>query len=416
MTRTPRTSLVLVLVAVTAIVSALAATVVRAPRAWAQSSYDSLVLADHPVAYWAASSGTVDLTGHGHTGSSVGGTAGTVSLPDGEAARTFDGVGQYVTVPSSSAFSIATTRALTWEAWIRPAVLQFPHSVGGYVDFMGKCASYSPTCEWESRMYDAVNSQNRPSRISAYAFNPSAGLGSAADWQPVSGLFAAGRWIHVVGEYQTTSTPSPCSPAYPGTLNIWVDGVKQNFAAHAPTGCMSQYSVLPRAGSSPLNIGTMARDSWFQGAIGKVAIYGSLLSQAQISAHFTAMTGLVPSGSCSSSCTLAVQPGSGSTTGTGTTTTTSSSTSATTSSGATATVKVTSTWSTGYCAAVTITTTGTATTSWSASASVVGRVTSAWDTVWSQSGSILTLRNVSSNGSLSAGSPVTDVGFCASTA
>ena len=32
---------------------------------------------------------------------------------------------------------------------------------------------------------------------------------------------------------------------------------------------MSQYDVVPAANGSPLNIGTMALDSWFKGAIGK---------------------------------------------------------------------------------------------------------------------------------------------------
>jgi hypothetical protein len=96
----------------------------------------------------------------------------------------------------------------------------------------------------------------------------------------------------VVGEYQTVTTPSSCDPAYPGTINICVNGVKQNFAAHAPTGCTSQYKIIPLANSSPLNIGAMApSDFWFEGGIGKVAIYGQLLTQAQINAHYTAMTG-----------------------------------------------------------------------------------------------------------------------------
>lgn len=153
-------------------------------------------------------------------------------------------------------------------------------------------------------MYSAQTPESRPNRISAYVFNPSAGLGSAADWQPANGVITAGKWLHVVGEYQTLSTPSGCNSAYPGTINIWVNGVEQNFASHAPTGCMSQYNIVPKAGTSPVNIGTMGLDSWFQGAVGKVAVYDSLLSQAQINAHFTAMTGLAPSGSCANTCTI----------------------------------------------------------------------------------------------------------------
>jgi hypothetical protein len=225
-------------------------------------------------------------------------------MPNGDKAADFNGTNQYLTVPSSADLSIATTKTLTWEGWIRPDTLQFSTASGdGYIDWMGKCANYSPSCEWEARMYSTITSQGRPSRLSAYVFNPSAGLGSAADWQPSSiNTIQAGQWVHVVAEYQVTTTPSGCSSVYPGSINIWVNGVKQNAAAHFPTGCMSQYSVTPKSGSSPLNIGTMALDTWFKGAVGKVAIYNRLLTQTEINDHYTAMTGKQVTGSCSSTC------------------------------------------------------------------------------------------------------------------
>jgi hypothetical protein len=268
------------------------------------------VLADRPVAFWSMSSTTAtepDLAGNGHAGAYRGGQPPTVGMPNGDRAVDFNGSSEYMTVPSSPAFSIPTTGSLTWEAWIRPDTLQFPNdSADGYVDWMGKCENYSPTCEWEARMYDTSTAEGRPNRFSAYAFNPSAGLGSAADWQPVGSLIVAGHWYHVVGEYTTLSQPSGCasSSSYPGSLNIWVDGVLWSQSSHSPTGCMSQYSVRPVANGSALNIATMAMDTWFAGAIGKVAIYDYLLTQAQISAHYKTMTGLSPGGSCASTCTL----------------------------------------------------------------------------------------------------------------
>jgi hypothetical protein len=280
----------------------------------AATTYDATVLNDHPVAFWDVN-GTgatqVDQTGNGHTGTYKGGTAPTVAMPNGDKASDFNGSSEYLTVPSSSAFSIPTTHALTFEGWIRPDVLQFAakSDIEGYhyVDWMGKCVNYAPTCEWEARMYNTSNPQRRCNRLSAYVFNLSGRRGSAADWQPICGLLRARQWLYVVGEYQTTTTPSPCSPAYPGTINIWVNGVEQNFAFHEPTGCMSQYHITPVASSSPLNIGTMtAYDTWFPGAVGKVAIYNKLLSQAQINAHYEAMTGAIPSGSCASRCTIPV--------------------------------------------------------------------------------------------------------------
>ncbi len=265
------------------------------------------------MAFWnvdVAGGAEADLSGNGHTGTYEGGTPTLTSMPDGEQAANFNGSSEYMTVPASASLSIPTTGELTWEAWIRPNVLQFSAAsdpeAQGYVDWMGRCQEYSPSCEWEARMYSSVNSEGRCNRLSAYVFNPSAGYGSGAFFQPQCNTLAAGQWLYVVGEYQTQTTPSSCSAANPGTISIWVNGVPWDAGEHYPTGCMSEYGVRPQAGSSPLDIGTMAMDSWFPGAIGKVAIYDYLLSPAQIGAHFTAMTAAPPSGSCASTCTIPV--------------------------------------------------------------------------------------------------------------
>lgn len=278
-------------------------------NSYSGSSYDDIVLADAPVGFWDVRGGAseADLTGNGHAGSYVNGAPRVTSMPNGDPAADFDGVKQYLTIPSSASFSIPTTQRLTWEAWIRPDVLEFPNPVGGYADFLGKCEEYSPTCEWEGRMYTLTNSQDRGSRISGYVFNPSADKGSSADWQPDSGVIRAGDWHHVVVEYQTVSTPAGCADKgpEPGGIDIWVDGVKWSMKDHFPTGCMSQYHVVPAAKSSPINIGVMVpHEGWFAGAVGKFAIYDHLLTQSQINHHFTTMTGKTPSGSCANVCKL----------------------------------------------------------------------------------------------------------------
>jgi len=280
-------------------------------------TYNGLVLADNPVAFWGMTAGgtsETDLTGNGRTGTYVNSTPTTSSMPNGDTVAVFNGSNQYLTVASNASLSIPTTHKMTWEAWIRPTTLEFPTSPNHYVNFMGKCEHYSPTCEWEARMYDTTTTDQPPryNRLSAYAFNSSAGFGAGADFQPTSGLIQAGHWYHVVGEYTTLTTPSDCSggtpprdpTTYPGQIDIWVDGVKWDQAVHAPTGCMDQYTVTPVANNSSFRIGTVEADSFFEGAIGKVAIYNYLLTQDQITAHYEAMTGLVPGGTCGDTCTL----------------------------------------------------------------------------------------------------------------
>ena len=91
---------------------------------------------------------------------------------------------------------------------------------------------------------------------------------------------------------------------YPGMIDIWVNGVRWAHSSHGQTGCMSQYNVIPAANNSPLNIGTMSMDAWFPGAIGKVAIYDKLLTSAQVTAHYRAMTGASPTGTCGNTCSF----------------------------------------------------------------------------------------------------------------
>jgi hypothetical protein len=282
------------------------------------ATYDQTVLCDKPVAFWGMNEAPAkesDLSGNGNAGTYVGGTPTAAALPNGEDGADFNGASQYLTVPSNASLSIPTTGNLTWEGWIRPDVLQFPHDDdnSGYVDWMGKCDSYSPTCEWEARMYDTTTMEtpNRPNRLSAYVFSPSAGLGSAADWQPNTGVIQASHWYYVVGEYTLLSQPATCASScpnsvvtYPGSINIWVDGVEWDQPDHDPTGCMCQYPVAPKANGSALNIGTMALDTWFAGAVGKVAVYSYLLSAAQIANHYKVMTGLQPIGTCGNTCSL----------------------------------------------------------------------------------------------------------------
>jgi hypothetical protein len=171
---------------------------------------------------------------------------------------------------------------------------------------MGKCDSYSPTCEWAARMYATTTGEGRCNRLSAYVFNNGAGLGSGADWQPTCGLIKANNWLHVVGEYTTKKTPADCEDAarFPGAIDIWVNGVKWSHASHGDTGCMSQYDIKPKSSTSPLNIGTVAKDNWFKGAIGKVAFYDTLLSQTQIANHYRKMTGKQVTGSCGDTCSF----------------------------------------------------------------------------------------------------------------
>lgn len=269
------------------------------------SNYNQTIVNDAPVGFWDMSGqGTteVDLTQNGRAGTYHNRSSVQATMPNNDKAALFNGIDQYLQIASNPAFSIATTKKLTVEAWIRPDVSNFPNATDGLVNWLGKCDSYSPTCEWQTRMYNA--NHERCSRVSAYAFNSTAGLGSGAFWQQScgSGTIQTGHWYHIVAQYQTESTPPACSVSSPGTVDVWVNGVYWNQSSHGDTGCMSQYSVKPTSSISSVTIGTMARDNWFKGSIAKVAIYNYLLNDTRIGNHYRSMTGTSPQGSCATTC------------------------------------------------------------------------------------------------------------------
>jgi len=87
-------------------------------------------------------------------------------------------IDDYIEIPSSDDFSVATTGELTVSLWIRPAVLIFPKTEGGnqkYVHFAGK--GEQGQHEWVFRIYSQDNLVGRANRISFYVFNLAGGEG-----------------------------------------------------------------------------------------------------------------------------------------------------------------------------------------------------------------------------------------------
>lgn len=245
-----------------------------APAAARASAYDRAVLADGPVLYWAMDGGAFgverDLSGRGHDGAYRGGEPGQARLPNGDPAAVFDGRGQFVSAAPALDLSIPAARSLTVESWIRPDVLQFPRTEeDGYVYWLGK-GDPKAGYEYANRMYSFKNAARRPNRVSVYAWNKRGGLGSGAYFQDE---LETGRWIFVADVVDMDA----------GTIAIYRDGL---LRGRVP---LSQYHVTPVATAAPFNVGTRNGRSWFQGAVGKVAIFARPLTAAQIAGHYRAM-------------------------------------------------------------------------------------------------------------------------------
>jgi hypothetical protein len=254
-----------------------------APKPATSDTYDQQVLSLNPALYLTFSNPSaptqVDLSGHGHTATYLpaGDPPSEVAMPNGDMAADFNGRGQYAQVLSSEALSVTDTGCLTIEAWIMPTTLQFPHEEGtGYVYVLGKGAPGD--YEYAMRMYSAKNTEvpERPNRISGYVWNLAGGLGSGAYFQD---RVEVNQWIMI-----TLVLDDRKSVLWPdGYVALYKDGVLRGQVS------MGQYDVDPQAGNAPLRIGTRDNDSYFEGAIGKVAVYDRLLSSAQIAATYSAM-------------------------------------------------------------------------------------------------------------------------------
>lgn len=246
------------------------------------SAYDQRVLSDAPVGYWP---GRTDLTRNGHHGTFTGAPR-TVALPNGDPAPRYDGVGQYLTIPDAPDLSVTRTGVLTIEAWLRPDTLQFPNGEGnggGYVHWLGKGAPGRH--EYVARMYSLENPDDRPSRISGYAFNSTGGLGAGSYFEDV---VRRGEWIHFALVINTVNR----SNAYPtGYVKVFRNGRLRDQDA------LSEYGIVPSDGTAPFRVATRDFASYFKGAIGKVAVYDREIAGNRLLAHFWGMmsaTSLVP--------------------------------------------------------------------------------------------------------------------------
>jgi hypothetical protein len=237
-------------------------------------TYNQEVLFDEPVGFWTSN---VDLSGHGRNGRFTARPTATV-MPNGDRAPRYNGVGQYLTIPDGNDWSVSRTGALTVEAWLRPDVLQFRDDEGPrreYVHWLGKGTPGHQ--EYVARMYSLHNHAHRPNRISGYAFNLSGSEGAGSYFQDV---VVVGEWIHYVLVINTNRR----NETYPtGYVKVYKNGELRDQDA------LVGFNVTPGNGDAPFRVATRDLGSFFQGAIGKVAIYGKELSAERLRRHYQTM-------------------------------------------------------------------------------------------------------------------------------
>ncbi len=237
------------------------------------ADYSSEVLSENPLAYYrfaeniavpaydfSANDGSLAAAARGrYTGTVTKGAEGALS---GNGAVTFAnptlGTGFFgaVNVPHQPEFNPTpeSGAAFTVEFWTRPttitASLLSPVSSMSFTAGRAGWLFYQNAGTWQMRIGHTGST-----------------TASILD----GGTVTANQWQHVVGIY---------SGGTAGTMTLYVDG------AMVSSGAAATYEANPAA---PLSIGsTSAPNRTFDGSVDEVAYYPAALSDAQITAHFTA--------------------------------------------------------------------------------------------------------------------------------
>jgi hypothetical protein len=233
-------------------------TITYEPAAGPSSAYAQAVLADTPAAYWrlGETSGTTAADSAGsnngtYTNAPTLNSASLLSADTANRATRFDGTNDNVRVANSS--SINPSQRVSVEAWIKPEAL--PTS-GNFASVVTKGESYA--LQFNGPRLEFTIMQN----------------GTRRRTQAPVGAVAAGQTYHVVGTYDGT------------TSRLYLNGAQ--VATTALTGAVGP-------ASNGLNIaswdGTM---EYMRGTVDDVAVYGSALTAARVTAHYTAGTTSAP--------------------------------------------------------------------------------------------------------------------------
>lgn len=206
----------------------------------------------------------------------------------------------YVRIPDSSDLSVSNTGSMTVAVWMRPDTLNFKYTEGnGFVNWLGKGdTNGSGRDEWQFRMYNSSNSQNRVNRISFYVFNLTGGEGIGSYSQyPINtpDPVVVGEWIFVAGvvDGATNTTSIYKNGAFIRCDKFYGDSIASingKTCQHYPRVGLSSDGlktawIVPKHGQAPLYVGrsdSCCPTSYLQGGISKVRIWGRALSSAEI--------------------------------------------------------------------------------------------------------------------------------------
>ena len=226
-------------------------------------SYESVVLADGPIFLWLLNetSGTTaaDATGNGNTGTYSGGyTQGAAGPAFQPTATKLDGSSGlvYEAAPGTSPSTFSA------ECWFK--------STGNSIPLAGFSNSQTGG---SGSSYDRCLYLDSSGQVGFYVW---AG-GSGGYFATSSSAYNDGNWHHVVATFGSS------------VQKLYVDGVLvATTAAGAPGGSYSGYWLAGSVGGTDFVSVVDLSSAFFSGTMGDFAVYPTVLSQTQVTNHFTA--------------------------------------------------------------------------------------------------------------------------------
>lgn len=225
----------------------------------AAAQYQAAVLADGPAAYYrfeeADGTSALDSSGNGNTGTYAGGPLlAQAGLPQLGLAVFFDGIDDHVVTPRT----VATD--FTLELWLSTTAI----SPAGTQAFEGDGLVWSDVGGTANDFVLAALND----RAAFFTGNPDT---TVIGTTPIND----GGWHHVVA----TRTMG-------GATELYVDGVLQATGTTngSPLDALSQIMIAANTLDS----------RYFEGLVDEVAYYATVLSPAQVEAHFAAGTAPIP--------------------------------------------------------------------------------------------------------------------------
>ncbi|HET9650163.1 MAG TPA: PKD domain-containing protein [Microlunatus sp.] len=231
-------------------------------------AYSAGVLADGPSAYWrlgepVGTTTAVDLSSGFNNATVMSGvTLGATGAFSGDTdtAATFNGTSTGWVTTNTYASAPA---AFTAEAWIKTTTTRG-----------GKIMGFGASSTGSSYAYDRQTYMLNNGRISFGIYTPS--LARQVITTPAA--YNDGRWHHVVSTFGSTG------------MALFVDGTR--VALNSTITAASDYKGFWRIGGDNLaNWASRPTSDYFAGSIDEVAIYPGVLTNSQISQHWTRGTG-----------------------------------------------------------------------------------------------------------------------------